>query len=192
MADPILPAGATIAVFVMTVISWYGMLRTGVQYIHNDIKDSKSYKTDVNTMVEDLGRQNRQLEQWKKQWLVWEETPESLHLRFWGEASYNTIKVHIECMHVYCAEGKKALKDFASITESKWRSMTLARRTFLKLKFVMAKKTYLQGLLERMTRALKALDDVANEGWHRNEQHKKRMSTLHWSIALVLGIYSCR
>ncbi len=62
MPAPTLPAGAAIAGFVMAVISWYGMLRTGVQFIYNDIKDSKSYKRDVNDMIEDLGRQNRQLE----------------------------------------------------------------------------------------------------------------------------------
>ena len=35
------PAGTAIAGFVMVVIGWYGMLRTGVQFIYNDIKDLK-------------------------------------------------------------------------------------------------------------------------------------------------------
>ena len=39
MADPILLAGATIATFVIAVISWYDMLRTGVQDTSIDIKD---------------------------------------------------------------------------------------------------------------------------------------------------------
>ena len=40
MADPILLAGASIATFVIAVISWYDTLRTGVQDTSIDIKDS--------------------------------------------------------------------------------------------------------------------------------------------------------
>lgn len=42
MAGPILSGGAAVTVFVKAVISWYGMLCTGVQDISIDIKDSKS------------------------------------------------------------------------------------------------------------------------------------------------------
>ena len=44
MPDPTLPAGAAIAGFVMVVVSWYGMLRTGVHFTNNDIKDLKVTK----------------------------------------------------------------------------------------------------------------------------------------------------
>ena len=172
MAEPTLPAGAAIAAFVMAVISWYGMLRTGVQYIYNDIKDSKSYKRDVNDMIEDLGRQNRQLEQWKKQWLVWEETPVSLHLEFWGETEYKTIKVKLQGMQGYCTEGAKELEDFATITESKWKTIPRVKRAYLKTKFITVKKKYLQELLEKMAKALKALGEAAKDGWQREWQHK--------------------
>ena len=72
----------------------------GVQSMYKDIKDSKSYKRDVNDMIEDLGRQNRQLEQWKKHWLVLEETPGSLHLNVLGRV---TIKFELEGMRGYRA-----------------------------------------------------------------------------------------
>lgn len=172
MTDPVLPGGAAIAAFVMTVISWYGMLRTGVQLIHNDIKDSKTYKRDVDEMVQDLGRQDRKLERWKKQWLVWEETPESLLLEFWGETEYKTIEVKLEGMKEHCEEGAKNLRDFANITESKWTAMKLARRKYLKTKFIWTKKKYLQELLEKMAKALKDLDDAAKDGWQRDWPHK--------------------
>ncbi len=172
MADPTLPAGAAIAGFVMAVISWYGMLRTGIQLIYNDIKDSKSYKRDVKEMIEDLGRQNRQLEQWKRQWLVWKETPESLHLQFWGETEYKTIKVKLEGMRGDCEEGAKELKDFVTITEPKWKAKLPGRRMYLKIEFITMKKKYLQGLLEKMAKALRDLGDAAKDGWQREWQHK--------------------
>ena len=50
------PAGAAIAGLVMAVISWYGILRTVVQFRFNDIKESRSCKRDINDMIEDLGR----------------------------------------------------------------------------------------------------------------------------------------
>ena len=172
MAEPTLPVGAAIAGFVMAVIGWYGMLRTGVQTIHNDIKDSKSYKRDVTGMIQDLDRQNRKLEQWKKQWLVWKESPESLHLEFWGKTEYDTIKVKLEGMRGYCAEGEKDLREFADITEAKWKAMEPVRRKYLKTKFIWMKKKYLQELLEKMAKALKDLDDAAKDGWQRKWPHK--------------------
>ena len=53
----------TVTVFVMAVISYYGMFYTGVQDISINIEDSKSYKRDFNDMIDDLVRQDRYLDQ---------------------------------------------------------------------------------------------------------------------------------
>ena len=172
MAETALPAGAAIAAFVMAVISWYGMLRTGVQYIYHDIKDSKSYKKDVKIMIKDLDWQNRQLELWRKQWLVWEETPKSLHLIFWGEKDYETIKDKLDGMQGDCAEGAKELEDFTTITESKWTIMKRAKRKYLKTLFITMKKVYLRELIDKMAKVLKELDDMARHGWQRDWEYK--------------------
>ena len=157
----------------MAVISWYAMLRTGVQLIHNDIKDSKSYKRDVKDMVDDLGRQNRKLKQWERQWLVWEGTPESLHLTFWGETEYATIKIKLESMYALSREGAKELRHFVHLTESKWQAMDAVKRRYWKMKFIVLKKKYVQELLDKMAKILKDLDDAARDGWQRDWAHKK-------------------
>ena len=54
MVEPAIPTSATIAAFVMTIISWYGMLRTGVQLVHDDIESRKSIEENIRNMLIDL------------------------------------------------------------------------------------------------------------------------------------------
>lgn len=172
MPDVVLPAGAAIAAFAMTVISWYGMLRTGIQLIHNDIKESKSYYQNVTTMVDDLGLQTRELEKWKKQWLVWSGTPDSLYLALWGQTEYNTIKIKLEDMVALRKEAEDDLQPFTSLTEARWRAFSPVKRGFLKWKFIFTKRIYLQELLENMAKGLNKLNEAAKNGWQRNQECK--------------------
>ncbi|MCJ1253717.1 hypothetical protein MMC24_001529 [Lignoscripta atroalba] len=172
MPEVVLPTGAVIAAFTMAVISWYGMLRTGMQLIHSDIKESKSYKVDVKMMVDELGFQTRKLEKWKKQWVVWSEAPESLHFVLWGETEYDTIKIKLEGMYYWCKEAGKDLHQFANLTETSWRALNAAKRKYLKVKFISVKRKYLQELLENMTKGLNKLDEAAKNGWQRDQEYK--------------------
>lgn len=168
----VLPTGAAIAAFTVAVISWYGMLRTGLQLIHSDIKESKAYKLDVKMMVDELGLQTRQLEKWKKQWVVWGEAPESLHLVLWGEIEYETVKIKLEGMYYWCEEAGKDLHQFANLKETSGRALNAAKRTYLKAKFISVKRKYLQGLLEKMAKGLNKLDEAAKNGWQRDQEYK--------------------
>ena len=167
-----LPAGAAIAAFAMAVISWYGMLRTGVQLIHNDIKESKSYFQNIKTMVDDLGLQARELEKWKKQWLVWSDAPDSLHLVLWGQTEYNTIKIKLEDMDALRKEAEKDLHSYTSLTATSWKDLSAAKKKYLKAKFISVKKKYLREVLEKMAKALNKLNEAAKNGWQRDQQSK--------------------
>lgn len=172
MPEAVLPTGAAIAAFAMAVISWYGMLRTGIQLIHSDIKESKDYEVDVKVMVDELGFQTRKLEKWKKQWVVWSEAPESLHFVLWGETEYGTIKIKLEGMYRWCEEARKGLHKFANLTETSWRAMKAIKRKYLKARFIWYKKKYLQELLENMAKGLNKLDEAAKNGWQRDQEYK--------------------
>jgi hypothetical protein len=59
MPEPTLPFAATVAGFTMTVVSWYGLLRNGIQQVYNDIKSIDTWEEDVNLMLVDLGNLQR-------------------------------------------------------------------------------------------------------------------------------------
>lgn len=172
MPEVVLPTGAVIAAFTMAVISWYGMLRTGIQLIHSDIKESKTYEVDVKMMVDDLGFQTRKLEKWKKQWVVWREAPESLHFVLWGETEYGTINTKLQGMYGWCEEAGKDLHQIANLKETSWPALNAIKRSCLKKKFLLYKRKYLQELLENMAKGLNQLDEAAKNGWQRDQEYK--------------------
>ncbi|MCJ1271804.1 hypothetical protein MMC22_011709 [Lobaria immixta] len=157
----------------MTVVSWYGMLRNGVQLIHDEIKEGKSYKRDVKEMVDDLGRHNKKLEQWREQWMIWKETPDSLHRQLWGETEYSTITIKLKSMMALSMEGRKELSQYVKLPTTNWGAMEKAKRKFLKKMFIWTKRKYLQALLEKMAKTLKEVDDAAKDGWQRDWPHKE-------------------
>lgn len=172
MPDVVLPAGATIAAFAMAVISWYAVLRTGIQLIHNDIKESKSYFQTVKTMIDDLDLQRRELEKWKKQWLVFRDMPQSLHLNLWGEEEYSTIRIKLEDMNVLRKEAENDLHSFTALTGTNWKALNAAKRQYLKVKFISVKKNFLQELLAKMAKSLSKLNEAAKNGWQRDQEYK--------------------
>lgn len=166
----------------MAVISWYGMLRNGIQLVYNDIKDAESYSLDVKDMVDDLGRQERQLEQWQRRWWVWEETPQELYEKFWGPVEYKTIQTKLNMMKACASAASEALADFTNSPEeipnvnSKWtlsKAKFWRSKAFLKLKFISTKKKFVQDILEKMEKLLAKLDNAAKAGWHRDSAHAK-------------------
>ena len=190
MPDIVLPAGASIAVFVMTIISWYGMLRTGIQLVHNDLQAMDSVERDVRSLVEDLKKQQRALAEWKKQWLVWESTPESLYLDFWGEAEHRNIKTKLENMYTNCVAAEKILNSFTKLSERQWGTMSKARKIFLKTKFVWTKREYVQKLIDILVKDMNLLVTAAKDGWQRdgliNQGTVDRKAVYHAGIGHLL------
>lgn len=170
MAEVVLPGGAAIAAFAMAVIGWYGMLRTGIELVHRDMKESKSYHQDVKSMIDDLGFQKRELERWKKQWLVLREAPESLHVALWGQSEYDTIKTKLEDMKARSKEAEKDLRSFTSREEASGKDSSYLKRKYLKVMFISVKKKYLQDLLDKMGKALNKLNEAAKNGWQRHPE----------------------
>lgn len=173
MPEVVLPAGAAIAAFTMAVISWYGMLRTGIELVHRDMKESKSYYQNIKTMIDDLGLQKRELDRWKKQWFVCSDAPKSLHLVLWGQTEYDTIETKLAYMNDMRKKAEKDLRSFTSLKEEAGgKDLSAVKRKWLKMKFISVKKKYLQELLEDTTKALNKLNEAAKNGWQRDEEFK--------------------
>ena len=164
------------------------MLQARLWYIiYNEIKDGKTYKIDVKNMIVDLGTQKDKLCSWKKQWLVWEDTPESLYLDFWGTEKYDTIKVKLTSMEAFSREATKSLKDYNHFTSAKWTALRYQRK-WLKKKSIWAKKDYLQKLLGKITQILKDLDEAAKEGLQRDVPENRRAKDVDFAHVQRMGI----
>lgn len=112
MVEPTIPAGATIAAFVMTILSWYGMLRTGVQLIHNDIAARKSTDEDIRNIFIDLQHQENGLNGWGRSWVILEYTPNAVLLQYWGAARLEIINEKLKRIKADFAKTRKQLKKF--------------------------------------------------------------------------------
>lgn len=151
----------------MTVISWYGNLRLGVQLVHDDVKEYKSHKRDLEDMVESLDRQKKKLEQWKRDWLVLEHTPETLFIRYWGIDGYKSITGRMAFIEAVCDEAKMELSSFLKDRKFKLAASAFLNQKRLKFKFLYLKKKYVLGLLDKLGRALNELDEVSKDGLRR-------------------------
>lgn len=124
MPEVIMPRGASIAGFVMAIITWYGALRNAVQTMHDDIKASKSYKQDINGMVEDLRRQERQLENWRRFWHIRDGIPERTYAGLWGDAEATNILIRLGNITRNCQRAQEALRAYTDLSESKWKAVS--------------------------------------------------------------------
>ena len=174
MPDVILPAGASIAAFVMAVLSWYGMLRTGIQLVYNDIQAASSVKRDIEAMMEDLHSQDRTIQDWKTLWFVWDETPESMFEVFWGQPEYQNIKTKLSNMHINCEDAKKKLGSFISVSEKKGSVLHKLRKKYRKWRFIWMEKDYVQKLIKILSEDLSAIQKAAIGGWRRRDPYLRR------------------
>ena len=165
MPDPIVfPAGVSIAAFVIATISWYGMLRTGMQLVHDDWKAAQTYKQDVWNMIIDLNSQERALDDWRKQWMISEHTPDRILPIFWGEEELRIVKTKLALIETDCQETKKKLEEITGLTSDQWGAMSDFKKK-RKAKFIWAKKNYLQKLIDRVPNSIDTIDKAANRGW---------------------------
>jgi hypothetical protein len=190
MAEPTIPAGATVAAFVMTIISWYGMLRTGVQLIHNDIAARESADEDIRNMFIDLKHQENCLNDWRKLWIISKYTPNAVLLQYWGAARLEIINEKLKRIEADFARARKQLKGFSQLDEGRWKAYKKARRTWLIQKFIWTKKAFVQELIDRCPKNMSVIKDEADSGWSEQKSLLDREITLvtpyHIQVAHLL------
>ena len=174
MPDVVLPAGAAITAFVGAVLSWYGMLRTGIQLMYNDVHAARSVEQDTLAMLTDLNTQHGSVQAWKKRWFVADETPESVFKVFWGEEEYENIKQRLGNMDVHFFAARKKLSSIVNIPEAKWKAKHSLRRKYLKTRFLLMRKDYVQKLIDNLSKNLAGIQTAAENGWRRGDSFTRR------------------
>ena len=164
-----LSAGAAITAFVASVLSWYGMLRTGIQLMYNDVHAARSVEQDILAMLEDLKSQDRSIQDWKKLWFVGDDTPESVLEGFWGKEEYENIKQKLGNMNIHFFAARKKLSSVVNIHEAKWKAMHSLRRKYLKTRFILMEKDYVQKMIEKLSKNLADIQRAAKDGWRRGD-----------------------
>ena len=170
MPEIMLPAGASICAFAAAISTWYGALRNGVQLVYNDIQAAKSFDRDVVEMAEDLSRQKRAIEDWKREWLILEDIPDSMYLGFWGEAEYYAIQAKLSNMVINCNLAEKKLKKFTNLENDRWTKMSKAGK---RLRFISMRKDHIQKLMDSIVKDIEGIRSSAKAGWQRNEYRQR-------------------
>lgn len=170
MVEPTIPAGATIAVFVMTVISWYGMLRTGVQLVHDDIESRKSAEDDILNMLVDLEHQETSFTDWKRSWRISEHTPNAVLLGYWGARRLNMINEKLKRVKSDLEKAREKLGRLIEMERGDWADMSKAKRMSYKASFIWTKKKYVQDLIERWHKNMTIIKEESDAGWLEQKQ----------------------
>lgn len=169
MAEPTIPAGVTVAFLVMSVISWYGMLRAGVQLIHDEIKKTKSVKRDFRNMFEDLEHQKNGLEEWRKTWYLSDNTPNTILVQYWGETRFDFINKNLKQIESYAKEAREELRKLGIIKEddapAKKNIKSSCQRYYYTKKFIWTKETYVQKLIDKFSDIMNNIKDESDAGW---------------------------
>ena len=190
MPDPVVfPAGASIALAIIAALGWYGMLRTGIQLVHDDWKAAPKYKQEITNMLVDLSHQERGLEKWKKQWMISEYTPDEILSMYWGGPDSRIIQSKLDMIKTNVLETKKELENIATLNEGKWIETKL-RNKKRQAKFILTKKSYIQKLIDTVPNSVDAIDKAANRGWEAQQEQLYggvlHNTPYHTQIALLL------
>ena len=173
MADPfVFPAGCSVALAIMAIVSWYGMLRGGIQLVHDDWKTKQKYKQEIGNMMIDLENQERVLQSWKKKWLISSHTPDTILSTYWGDGELRIIQYKLKLIKSETEEAKKELIDLkvleetdrTSIPDLKSRAKSIWKKTSL-VKYIWTKKSYLRKLIDSVPGSMNTITDAADRGW---------------------------
>ena len=167
MVEAVLPTGASIAAFVMAVISWYGVLRAGMRNMYEDIHAARSVKEDILAMREQLESQERSILDWKRQWYVSDDTPESMFHVFWGPPEYQNIKVKLGSMKTHCENAETKLSSFVKGADKKWIARRKLLKRFYKWRFILLEKDHIQQLIQDVSKDLDGIQKAAMASWRR-------------------------
>lgn len=170
MVEPTIPAGATIAAFAMAVISWYGMLRTGVQLVHDDIESRKSAGEDILNMLVDLQHQETSFKDWKRSWRISKQTPNAVLLQYWGATRLNMINEKLKRIKSDLEKAREKLGRLAEMKNGDSADMSKAKRMYNKESFVWLKKKYVQELIDRWPKNMTVIKEESDAGWLEQKQ----------------------
>lgn len=170
MAEPTIPAAVTIAVLVMTVTSWYGMLRAGVQLVHDDMESRRSAEEDILDMLVDLEHQQISFTDWKRTWLISERTSETVLLQFWGGTRLNIIKQKLKRIGSDLEKAREKLGRLAEMKSGDWADMNKLRRSIYKTKFISYQQKYVRDLINRWPNNMTVIRDESKAGWDEQLQ----------------------
>ena len=190
MADPIvIPAGVTIAVLVVGAMGWYGMLRAGVQLVHDDWKAAQKYKQDIYNIMVDLNHQERGLENWKKRWMISDHTPDEILSIYWGKEELRIIKYKLYLIETHSHAIKKELGKITALKEDDWKTLPDFKKK-RKAKFICTKKGYIQKLIDTFPGSMNTITEAASRGWEVQQERLyggvNNNTPYHTQIALLL------
>lgn len=190
MVEPAIPAGATVAAFSMAVISWYSMLRTGVQLVYDDREAGKSVEEDVRDMVVDLEHQETGLNDWQRSWMISKQTPNVVLVQYWGAQRLHIINEKLARMKADLEKARDKLDGLAEMEEGHWRDMGKAKRKCYKIRFIYTKKKYVQELIDRWPKNMTVIKEEADAGWLEQRQARARevahSTPYHMQVAHLL------
>lgn len=170
MPDPfVFPAGCSVALAIMATVSWYGMLRGGVQLVHDDWKAKQKYKQEIGNMMVDLQNQERGLQSWKKKWMISNHTPNTILLAYWGDEELKIILQKLELIKSETEEVKKELVKITALEEKDWTSMRRFKKK-RQAKFIWTKRKYLRELIESVPKSMDTITKAADRGWDAQQE----------------------
>jgi hypothetical protein len=214
MPDPfVIPAGVALAGFIMSALGWYGMVRNGIQMVHDDIKAAGNAGLEIEDALVDMTRHHDKLADWMRNWMISDDTPFSLYRVHWGDNYGDEHELQIRWYRLretlVTAEGE--LRRFSVLRKESWlklesrdkERLKKGLRNWLKLKrwcaikrktaeYIGAKRTRLHQLLADLASKLDGIDDAARRAWLSargidNLSHKvKREEIYHVGISHLL------
>ena len=150
-----MPIGVTIAGFVMTVLSWYSMVRTGLQTMHDDLEARKRVDEDIKDMYTDVEHQEKNLDRWKRKWYICESTPDEVLLQFWDGEATNTIKEKLT----------RIQKDLIKVRKTLDKVRNLGKRLRITV-FIALYKKPTQELIKRYFENMSTIERESEAGWN--------------------------
>lgn len=92
-------AGAAVVGFVMSTISWYGMLRNGAQTIYDDAYTLRNFSREVEQIKGKAESQRDEMLVWQEKWMLFRGAPDLLYQDFWGTERFQRIRTTLEGMN---------------------------------------------------------------------------------------------
>ncbi|EMR67412.1 hypothetical protein UCREL1_5579 [Eutypa lata UCREL1] len=174
------PAGVTLAGFIMTVFGWYGMVRYGIEMVYKDYQTVKKTDIEISDALLDMEKHNKVMESWRKMWMISEDTPQSLYKLYWGNdyGSGHEIQKRLDRLRDMIANAGEEFERFAVLTKESWEKLKdrkkkklwkdLKERLTKKLKkaqYVGVKKTHLHHLVDDIASKISAVQEAARHSW---------------------------
>ena len=165
MPDPfVFPAGASAAAFIMAVVGWYALLRTGVQLVHDDWKAASKYRQEIGNMMVDIKHQELGLQDWKKQWMISEHTPDNVLRTYWGDEELSIIRHKLRIIASEAQEVKLEMKKITALRAEQWEPMSAPKKK-RRAKYIWTKRSYMRKLIENVPVSMEVVKNAADRGW---------------------------